>query len=140
MATAPLGQAVTILSPRQRQVVPISELVFGTLTQNWSSLEPSRGFAAIARHAALWIMHDTHKPLKSRRGTPKLWRIRPHVNVEVSVDRARRSISNWPGLVSEFASRFKTRQERALSGSGHERANALRGLCQLRTQAVQQQV
>jgi hypothetical protein len=29
--------------------VPISELVFGTLTQNWSSLEPSLGSAAIAR-------------------------------------------------------------------------------------------
>jgi hypothetical protein len=28
--------------------VPISELVFGTLTQNQSSLEPSLGFAAIA--------------------------------------------------------------------------------------------
>jgi hypothetical protein len=46
--------------------VPISELVFGALTQNRSSLEPS-----LARHAALWIMHDTYKPLKSRRGTPK---------------------------------------------------------------------
>ena len=28
--------------------MPISELVFGTLTQNRSSLEPSLGFAAIA--------------------------------------------------------------------------------------------
>jgi len=32
---------------RARRVVPISELVFGTLTQNRSSLEPSLGFAAI---------------------------------------------------------------------------------------------
>jgi hypothetical protein len=28
--------------------VPIPELVFGTLNQNWSSLEPSLEFAAIA--------------------------------------------------------------------------------------------
>jgi hypothetical protein len=57
---------------RARRVVPISELVFGALTQNRSSLEPSLGFAAIARHAALWIMHDTvQAPLKSRCGTPK---------------------------------------------------------------------
>jgi hypothetical protein len=37
--------------PRARareSVVPISELVFGTLTQNRSSLEPSLEFAAIA--------------------------------------------------------------------------------------------
>ena len=33
---------------RERRVVPISELVFGALTQNRSSLEPSLGFAAIA--------------------------------------------------------------------------------------------
>jgi hypothetical protein len=32
----------------RERVVPISELVFGTLTQNRSSLEPSLGFAAIA--------------------------------------------------------------------------------------------
>jgi hypothetical protein len=32
---------------RARRVVPISELLFGTLTQNQSSLEPSLGFAAI---------------------------------------------------------------------------------------------
>jgi hypothetical protein len=42
--------------PRARareRVVPISELVFGALTQNWSNLEPPLGFAAaIARHAA----------------------------------------------------------------------------------------
>jgi hypothetical protein len=44
---------------RARRVVPISELVLGALTQNRSSLEPSLGFAAIARHAAWWIMHDT---------------------------------------------------------------------------------
>jgi hypothetical protein len=31
----------------RERVVPISELVFGTLTQNRSSLEPSLGFAAI---------------------------------------------------------------------------------------------
>jgi hypothetical protein len=31
----------------RERVVPISELVFGTLTQNWSSLEPL-GFAAVA--------------------------------------------------------------------------------------------
>src|SRR5215472_102024 len=40
---------------RARRVVPISELVFGALTENRSSLEPSLGFATIARHAALWI-------------------------------------------------------------------------------------
>jgi hypothetical protein len=40
--------------------VPISELVFGTLAQNRSSLEPSLEFAAIARRA-LWIVHDTYK-------------------------------------------------------------------------------
>ena len=45
--------------------MPISELVFGTLTQNRSSLEPSLGFSAIARHTPL-CMHDTHKPPKSR--------------------------------------------------------------------------
>jgi hypothetical protein len=28
--------------------MPSSELVFGTLTQNWSSVEPSLGFAAVA--------------------------------------------------------------------------------------------
>jgi len=33
---------------RERQSVPISELVFGALTQNRSSLEPSLGIAAIA--------------------------------------------------------------------------------------------
>ena len=33
---------------RARRVVPISELVFGTLAQKRSSLEPSLGFAAIA--------------------------------------------------------------------------------------------
>ena len=32
---------------RARRVVPISELLFGTLTQNQSSLEPALGFAAI---------------------------------------------------------------------------------------------
>jgi hypothetical protein len=32
----------------RERVVPIFELVFGTLTQNRSSLEPSLGFAAIA--------------------------------------------------------------------------------------------
>jgi hypothetical protein len=32
----------------RERVVPISEVVFGTLTQNRSSLEPSLGFAAIA--------------------------------------------------------------------------------------------
>jgi hypothetical protein len=37
-----------------------------SLSENRSSLEPS-----LARHAALWIMHDTYKLLKSRRGTPK---------------------------------------------------------------------
>ena len=37
---------------RTRRVVPISELVFGVLTQNRSSFEPSIEFAAIARHAA----------------------------------------------------------------------------------------
>jgi hypothetical protein len=39
------------VAPRVRaraRVVPISELVFGTLTQNWSSLEPSLEFSAIA--------------------------------------------------------------------------------------------
>ena len=47
----------------------ISELVFGALTQNRSSLEPSLGFAAVApaRHIV-----DTYKPLKSRCGTPKV--------------------------------------------------------------------
>jgi hypothetical protein len=48
--------------------VPISELVFATLTQNWSSLEPSLGFAAIAGPPHIVDVHDTYKPLKSRSG------------------------------------------------------------------------
>jgi hypothetical protein len=66
-AGAILG-AIPRARARARRVVPISELVFGALTQNRSSLEPSLGFAAIARHIALWI---SYKPLKSRCGTPK---------------------------------------------------------------------
>ena len=52
--------------------MPISELVFGASTQNRSSLEPYLGFAAIAWHAALWIMHDTYKPLKREAGPQKV--------------------------------------------------------------------
>jgi hypothetical protein len=47
----PITTAVMLASPAARareRVVPISEVVFGTLTQNRSSLEPSLGFAAIA--------------------------------------------------------------------------------------------
>jgi hypothetical protein len=44
--------------------VPISELVFGTLTQNRSSLEPSLEFAAIAGPPYIVIVHDTYKLLK----------------------------------------------------------------------------
>jgi hypothetical protein len=64
---------------RERRVVPISELVFGALTQNRSSLEPSLGFAAIARHAALWIMH-VQASEELMRDPQRLWRIRPDVN------------------------------------------------------------
>jgi hypothetical protein len=44
------SQPVRILphARARERVVPISELMFGTLTQNRSSLEPSLGFAAIA--------------------------------------------------------------------------------------------
>jgi hypothetical protein len=51
--------------------VPNSELVFGTLSQNRSSLEPSLEFAAIAGTPHIVDVHDTYKPLKSRSGTPK---------------------------------------------------------------------
>jgi len=51
--------------------VPISELVFETLTQNRSTLEPSLGFAAIAGPPCLWIAYHTYKLLKSQSGTLK---------------------------------------------------------------------
>jgi hypothetical protein len=42
------SRRMPLLRARGRErVVPISELVFGALTQNRSSLEPSLGFAAI---------------------------------------------------------------------------------------------
>ena len=61
--------------------VPISELVFGTLTQNRSSLERSLGFAAIA--GALWIVRTIRvQTREERKRDPKrLWRIRLDVNV-----------------------------------------------------------
>jgi hypothetical protein len=61
-----------LLHARARErVVPISELVFGTLTQNRSSLEPSLGFAAIAGQPCMWIVYHTYKLLKSQSGTRK---------------------------------------------------------------------
>jgi hypothetical protein len=61
----------------RERVGPISELVFGTLTQNRSSLEPSLGFAAIAGPPVLWIVYHTYKLLKEpKRGPKRLWRTR----------------------------------------------------------------
>jgi hypothetical protein len=42
------GRGVPCRARARERVVPISELVFGALTQNRNSLEPSLGFAAIA--------------------------------------------------------------------------------------------
>jgi hypothetical protein len=55
---------------RARQVVPISELVFGALTQNRGSLEPCLGFGRDCRdrpHCGSCTIR--YKPLKSRCGT-----------------------------------------------------------------------
>src|SRR5215467_7838622 len=54
----------------RERVVPISELVFGTLTQNWSSLEPL-GFAAVAGPPCSVDRVHTYKLLKSQSGTLK---------------------------------------------------------------------
>jgi hypothetical protein len=62
--------------------VPISELVFGALTQNRSSLEPSLGFAAIAGTPRIenggtfglldqFIRRRENRPWRSLWGRPK---------------------------------------------------------------------
>ena len=53
-------RAIAANRARARRVVPISELLFGTLTPNQSSLEPSLGFAAIAGTPRI-VVHDTYK-------------------------------------------------------------------------------
>jgi hypothetical protein len=72
--------AIPRAQARARRVVPISESVFGALTQNQSSLEPSLGFAAIARNTTLWIMHDAVQAPEEPMRDPKR-RIRLDVNV-----------------------------------------------------------
>jgi hypothetical protein len=47
-STADFRRSTVPHARARARVVPISELVFGTLNQNWSSLEPSLEFAAIA--------------------------------------------------------------------------------------------
>src|SRR5215467_1311979 len=55
----------------RERVVPISEPVFGTLTQNWSSLEPL-GFAAVAGPPCIVDrVYHTYELLKSQSGTLK---------------------------------------------------------------------
>jgi hypothetical protein len=57
--------------------VPISELVFGTLTQNRSSLEPSLGFAAIAGTPCIVDRVPYVQALEEPKRDPKtLWRTR----------------------------------------------------------------
>jgi hypothetical protein len=59
------------------RVVPISELVFGTLAQNRSSLEPSLGFAAIAGPPCIVDRVPYAQALEEPKRDPKrLWRTR----------------------------------------------------------------
>jgi hypothetical protein len=79
--------------------VPISELVFGALTQN--SLEPTRGkassfsgwagFAAIAGTSRI-VNHARYvqAPEEPIRDPKRLWRIRPDVNVVPVPPRVRK--------------------------------------------------
>ena len=61
----------------RERVVPISELVFGTLTQNRSSLEPSLGFAAIAGPPCIVDRVPYVQALEEPKRDPKrLWRTR----------------------------------------------------------------
>ena len=61
----------------RERVVPIYELVFGTLTQNRSSLEPSLGFAAIAGPPCIVDRVPYVQALEEPKRDPKrLWRIR----------------------------------------------------------------
>jgi hypothetical protein len=66
----------------RERVVPISELVFGTLTQNRSSLEPSLEFAAIVDPRRIVDRARYVQAAEEPKRDPKrLWRIRPDVNV-----------------------------------------------------------
>jgi hypothetical protein len=61
----------------RERVVPISELVFGTLTQNRSSLEPCLGFAAIAGPPCIVDRVPYVQALEEPTRDPKrLWRTR----------------------------------------------------------------
>ena len=61
--------------------MPISELVFGVLTQNRSSLEPSLGFPAIAGTPHIVDHARYAQPPEEPMLDPKtLWRLRPDVN------------------------------------------------------------
>ena len=61
----------------RERVVPISELVFGTLTQNRSSLEPSPVFAAIAGPPCIVDRVPYVQALEEPKRDPKrLWRTR----------------------------------------------------------------
>jgi len=59
----------------RERVVPISELVFGNLTQNWSSLESSLGVAAIAGPPCIVDRVPHVRALEEPKRDPKrLWR------------------------------------------------------------------
>jgi len=104
---------------RARRVVPISVLVFGALTQNRSGLEPSLGFAAIARRCAGLNGASTARPIvdharyvqapeEPMRDPKRFWRIRPDVSVVPVPPPVRKINSKGAGNRGKSKRRLKT--------------------------------
>jgi hypothetical protein len=112
----------------RERVVPISELVFGTLAQNRSSLEPSLGFAAIAGRPRIVDRVPYVQALEEPQRDPKrLWRTRlddgpasrPQTGPQKSWGACRNSMLFRPAFRSQNHQQRDRREAFAAVSTGH---------------------